>query len=148
MDGSLTLGGLVAFQSYVLAMWAPVRWIGFINQMGAQAIAAGERVFQILDTPLSVTERPGAVALPRLAGRVDSRGSASPTARSTRPAHRITATVEPDQVVALLGHTGAGKTSLVASSPASTTSPGARADRRPGRARRRPSQSLRCRSGS
>ena len=98
MDGSLTLGGLVAFQSYALLMWAPVRWIGFINQMGAQAIAAGERVFQILDTPLSVTERPGAVALPRLAGRVRFEGVSVRLRRGASAAdrHRLHRRAGPD----------------------------------------------------
>jgi ABC-type multidrug transport system fused ATPase/permease subunit len=113
MDGSLTLGGLVAFQSYALLMWAPVRWIGFINQMGAQAIAAGERVFQILDTPLSVTERPGAVALPRLAGRVRFEGVSFAYGAEQPLLTDIDFAAEPGQTVALVGPSGSGKSTLI-----------------------------------
>jgi ABC-type multidrug transport system fused ATPase/permease subunit len=113
MDGSLTLGGLVAFQSYALLMWAPVRWIGFINQMGAQAIAAGERVFQILDTPLSVTERSGAVALPRLAGRVRFEGVSFAYGAEQPLLTDIDFAAEPGQTVALVGPSGSGKSTLI-----------------------------------
>jgi ABC-type multidrug transport system fused ATPase/permease subunit len=113
MDGSLTLGGLVAFQSYALLMWAPVRWIGFINQMGAQAIAAGERVFQILDTPLSVTERPGAVALPRLAGRVRFEGVSFAYGAEQPLLTDIDFAAAPGQTVALVGPSGSGKSTLI-----------------------------------
>ncbi|MER3484904.1 MAG: hypothetical protein C4345_01895, partial [Chloroflexota bacterium] len=41
MDGNLTIGSLLAFNSYALAMWMPIRFFGFINQMAQQAIAAG-----------------------------------------------------------------------------------------------------------
>ena len=83
MEGALTLGSLAAFYAYVLAMWAPVRWMTFVNQMAQQAMAAGERVFEILDTPLDVAEKPDARrAAP--AGRAPRVGRRlrSPTARS------------------------------------------------------------------
>jgi ABC-type multidrug transport system fused ATPase/permease subunit len=113
MDGSLSLGGLVAFQTYALLMWAPVRWIGFINQMGAQAIAAGERVFQILDTPLSVTERPGAVTLPRLAGTIRFEGVSFAYGKERPLLSEIDFAAAPGQTVALVGPSGSGKSTLI-----------------------------------
>src|SRR4051812_42640301 len=63
MEGAITVGALAAFYSYVLTMWAPVRRISMVNQMAQQASAAGERIFEILDTRTEVTEQPGAVVL-------------------------------------------------------------------------------------
>ncbi|MGH2352766.1 MAG: ABC transporter ATP-binding protein, partial [Chloroflexota bacterium] len=113
MEGAITIGSLAAFYSYVLAMWAPIRWMTFINQMAQQALAAAERVFEILDTPLDVSERPDAVVLPRLQGRLEfdrvsfAYGNSPPLLRD------ITATVEPGQTLALVGPSGSGKTTLI-----------------------------------
>ena len=113
MGGGMSLGDLVAFQSYALLMWGPVRWIGFINQMAAQAMAAGERVFAILDTPLEMTERPDAVALSRLRGEIRFEG-VSFAYGGERPLLRdIDFTAAPGQVVALVGPSGSGKSTLV-----------------------------------
>jgi ABC-type multidrug transport system fused ATPase/permease subunit len=113
MEGALTVGSLAAFYAYVLAMWAPIRWMTFVNQMAQQALAAAERVFEILDTPLAVAERQDAVALPRLHGHVEfdrvgfAYGSGPPLLRD------ITAAVEPGQTLALVGPSGSGKTTLI-----------------------------------
>jgi ATP-binding cassette subfamily B protein len=113
MAGDLTIGGLVAFQSYALLMWAPVRWIGFINQMGAQAIAAGERVFQILDTPLSVAERPDARPLAMPDGEIRFEGVSFAYGEERPLLADIDFTAAPGQTVALVGPSGSGKTTLV-----------------------------------
>ena len=73
MEGSLTVGQLFAFQAYVGMLWGPVRFFGFINQSVQQALAAGERVFEVIDWPLDVAEKPGALALPPLAGDLELR---------------------------------------------------------------------------
>jgi ABC-type multidrug transport system fused ATPase/permease subunit len=69
IDGDMTIGQLFAFQSYALLLWLPTQQLGFINMMSQQAIAGGERVFQIVDTPLDVAERPGAIDLGQCAAR-------------------------------------------------------------------------------
>ncbi|MBI3973896.1 MAG: ABC transporter ATP-binding protein [Chloroflexi bacterium] len=113
MEGAITIGSLAAFYSYVLAMWAPVRWLSFINSFAQQAMAAGERIFEILDTPLDVAEKPNAVALPRLQGRIEldhvsfAYGSNPPLLRD------VSFVAEPGQTVALVGRSGSGKTTTV-----------------------------------
>jgi ABC-type multidrug transport system fused ATPase/permease subunit len=113
IQGEMTIGTLTAFYSYVLTMFSPVRWLTFVNQMGQQAMAAGERVFEILDTPLDVTEKPDAVALPRLEGRLELEDVSFAYGKGAPLLKEITATVEPGQTLALVGPSGSGKTTLI-----------------------------------
>ena len=113
MDGAISVGTVAAFYSYVLTLWSPVRWMTFINQMAQQAIAAGERVFEILDTPFDVTEQPNAIVLPRLDGWIEldnvsfAYGDTPPLLRHVHVA------VAPGQTLALVGPSGSGKTTLI-----------------------------------
>jgi subfamily B ATP-binding cassette protein MsbA len=113
IDGNLSIGSLAAFYSYVLTMWAPVRWLAMVNQMSQQAVAAGERIFQILDTPLDVTEKSNAVKLPRLEGKLEFENVSFAYGHNPPLLRKITATVEAGQTLALVGPSGSGKTTLI-----------------------------------
>jgi ABC-type multidrug transport system fused ATPase/permease subunit len=113
MEGAITLGSLAAFYSYVLTMWAPVRRIAMVNQMAQQAMAAGERIFEILDTKLEVTDKPDAVPLPRLEGRVAFDRVSFAYGTNPPLLQEIDVTVEPGQTLALVGPSGSGKTTLI-----------------------------------
>ncbi|MDE2768607.1 MAG: ABC transporter ATP-binding protein, partial [Chloroflexota bacterium] len=71
VNGEFTLGGLVAFQGYLLLMLAPTRFLGFAVQITQQAVTSGERVFQIIDTPLDVQEKSDAHPLPEVRGEIE-----------------------------------------------------------------------------
>jgi ATP-binding cassette subfamily B multidrug efflux pump len=132
--GIISVGLLVAFTQYVNRFWDPISRLGDTYNTLLQAMASSERIFQYLDYRPAVVERAGARQLPRIEGRVvfedvvfaygglpprptAGGGPAAPVerGRSAREAalRGVSFTVEPGQTVALVGHTGAGKTSIV-----------------------------------
>ncbi len=70
IGGRLTVGELVAFQSYLMMTMFPLFMLGMIVAMVSQAAASAERVFEILDARSEVVEKPGAALLPPIDGRV------------------------------------------------------------------------------
>ena len=74
IGGRLTIGELVAFQSYMLMATFPILMLGMILAMVSQAAASSDRIFEILDTRSEVIEKPDAIDLPQIEGRVEFKG--------------------------------------------------------------------------
>ncbi len=112
LDGRLSVGSLFAMISYVLMLNAPVSRLGFLVNMAATAGASATRVFEIIDTPSEVEDAPDAVDLSAVQGRVrfDNVSFAYGPGRSTL--EEINFVAEPGQVVALIGPTGSGKSTI------------------------------------
>ena len=113
INGSLTIGELVAFTTYLTQLFAPLRRVGLVIPMLAMAAASGERIAAVLDAPDGVEERPEADDLPRIRGAVKMTGvSYRYGANGAWALREVDLEVPAGTTVALLGATGAGKTTL------------------------------------
>jgi ATP-binding cassette subfamily B protein len=110
----MTIGTLVAFNAYLLQLINPVRQLGFFASIISRAIASGGRIFEILDTPSEIKEKPDAVVLPRLQGEVRFEHVSFRYARGgALLLEDISFVARPGEVVALVGPTGSGKSTIV-----------------------------------
>ncbi|MFO8037623.1 MAG: ABC transporter ATP-binding protein [Anaerolineales bacterium] len=120
VNGRLTLGTLVAFLSYIISFYEPLRRLTEVDNTFQQAIAAGERIFELLDRKSNIQEAPDAIVLDEIEGKVvfdrvhfryadEDKGA---DAEDKNVLHDISFHMEPGQAVALVGPSGAGKTSI------------------------------------
>ncbi|MBV9469494.1 MAG: ABC transporter ATP-binding protein [Abitibacteriaceae bacterium] len=113
LHGQFTVGGLVAYRGYWWPLFAPINQLATINEMLQRAQAAGSRVFEVLDAPEIIQDRAGASALRYAAGRVTfEQVSFAYTERKT-VLEDVSFAVEPGQMAALVGPSGAGKTTIL-----------------------------------
>ncbi len=113
IGGELSVGQLVAFNSYLLLMVRPVRRLGFLIGQSARAIAAGERIFEVLDAPLEVVDKPNASPLPAIRGQVEFQNVSCTYYPGVPVLQDVSFQVSPGEVAALLGTTGSGKSTIV-----------------------------------
>ena len=114
IQGNLTIGELVMFLSYLVLFYTPVNQIHSVNHMLQHALAAGERVFEILDAIPEVRDQPTAQPpSSRLMGCVEF-SHVSFAYRPDIPVIRdISLQVAPGEKIALVGHSGAGKSTFL-----------------------------------
>ena len=114
INGQMTVGEVVAFNAYLLMLAGPAQQLAWLVNGAGEADAGAQRVLEILDLTPSISSPPDAIKLPVLSGKVafqDIYFQYSPG--SAAALEQITLTVKPNQLIALIGPTGSGKTTLV-----------------------------------
>ncbi|MGH3030728.1 MAG: ABC transporter ATP-binding protein [Gaiellaceae bacterium] len=117
VNGELSLGAFIAFNVYVLMLVMPLRMLGMWIGQAQRAAASGERIFEILDEPEDVADSPDAAPLPRGDGRLRFEDVTFGYDAERPVLREIDLEIEPGTTVALIGHTGSGKTTLTALVP-------------------------------
>jgi ATP-binding cassette subfamily B protein len=114
MKGNLTLGEFIAFNMYLMQLMWPIRMLGFIINVSKEAMASGQRIFEILDTQSEVEESPDAIPLPAIAGYVRFENvSFRYDDNDELVLKNFSLDIEPGETVAILGATGSGKSTLI-----------------------------------
>ena len=111
--GQLTLGEMVAFTAYLSQLVQPVRRLGMILPAVVQAIASGERVFEILDAQSEVHDAPNAMTLPPVRGEIRFNNVSFAYFGRHKVLNGVSFEAQPGQVIALLGATGSGKSTII-----------------------------------
>ncbi|MEJ0051038.1 MAG: ABC transporter ATP-binding protein [Methylovirgula sp.] len=114
MSGHLALGVMIAFIFYVQRFFDPIRTLSLQYTVLQRAMAAGHRIFEVLDVPTEATDTPNAVTLADFTPSVELRNVTFGYKAGAPILHNLSLKVEPCQVVALVGQTGSGKTSVTA----------------------------------
>ena len=108
----ITLGTLVAFLAYLVSFYEPVRRLTEVDNAFQQAIAAADRIFELFDQTPDIQDAPDAMALDQIAGEVVFDDVHFRYGSGDEVLHDVDFHIVPGQVVALVGPSGAGKTSI------------------------------------
>ena len=117
VQNTLSIGDFFRFNIFVTMLIMPLRMLGMWIGQAQRATASGERIFQVLDEPEEVADRPGAIDLPEGPGHVWFDDVSFGYAHERPVLEGIELDIEPGRTVALIGHTGSGKTTLAALVP-------------------------------
>ncbi len=115
LDGALTIGVLLVFLSYLGSLYKPVKSLSKLSQVVTKGAAAAERIIEVLEAPLDIVDLPGAVSRP-IRGKIEFREVSFSYGREP-VLEELDFTIEAGQSVALVGPTGAGKSTIAALIP-------------------------------
>ena len=116
-NGQLTVGGFIAFNLYLGMLIMPLRSLGMWIGQAQRATASGERIFQVMDEPEEIADRPDAVELPEGGGDLRFEGVGFEYMDGRPVLQDIDLELAPGKTIALIGHTGSGKTTLTSLVP-------------------------------
>jgi len=110
--GEMSLGTMVAFLSYITSFYQPINRLTEIDNVFQQAIAAGERIFELLDATSDIEDAPDAMELSHVRGEVAFHNVSFRYGTGDEVLRDVTFEMKPGEMVALVGPSGAGKTSI------------------------------------
>ncbi|MBI5943936.1 MAG: ABC transporter ATP-binding protein [Chloroflexi bacterium] len=110
---TVTLGLVITFLAYVQRFNQPIQQIAVLWTNIQNAIAGAERIFTILDEKPAVVDKPGATAIPEIKGRVEFTEVSHEYEEGVPVLNKVSFTAEPGQTIAIVGPTGAGKTTII-----------------------------------
>lgn len=113
LNDLVTVGVIVAFLTYVQRFFEPVRSISMMWTLAQSALAGGERIFALLDEPIELEDKPNAQVMPAIQGHVQFENVSFGYKADQPVLHGVNLEALPGQTVALVGPTGAGKSSIV-----------------------------------
>jgi ABC-type multidrug transport system fused ATPase/permease subunit len=113
MRGTLSVGILFGFMSYLNRFFWPIQDLSMFWNNVQSALAAAERVFGIMDTEIEIDESPDAFTLPDIEGRIEYEDLTFSYEHEIPVLKDIDLTIEPNTTIALVGPTGAGKTTMI-----------------------------------
>ena len=116
-NGGLTVGGFIAFNLYLGMLIMPLRSLGMWIGQSQRATASGERIFQVMDEPEEISDRADAVELPAGGGHLRFEGVGFEYMEGRPVLQDIDLELAPGRTIALIGHTGSGKTTLTSLVP-------------------------------
>jgi ATP-binding cassette subfamily B multidrug efflux pump len=112
IDSTISLGTMVEFSAYLMMLQRPIRMLGMTINTYARAVAAGERIFEILDTQSEIEEKPDAIDMASVAGNVKFE-SVSYKASGLPVLQDITIEARAGEVIGIVGSTGSGKSTII-----------------------------------
>ena len=112
MDGVVSLGVVLAFIQYSQRFYRPIQDLSDKYNILQSAMASSERIFKLLDTPVTIADPARPVDLPPGKGKIEFRNVSFGYQENHRVLENVSFTVDSGQTVAVVGHTGAGKTTL------------------------------------
>ena len=113
LDGTLSVGGVVVFLSYLTALYGPLELLLYSSSTLQEAVGAARRVFEVLDSVPEVADPPRGIALGRVHGAIRFEGVDFAYDPGRAVLQGLTLDVQPGEVMAIVGPSGAGKTTLV-----------------------------------
>ena len=113
INGTLTIGDLVAFNAYLAMMIMPMRFFGMFISGYHRTMAAGHRIFEVMDTETEIKEKPDSLTLPKLNGHVKFENVSFSYEKGRPTLKNITFEAKLKETVALLGATGSGKSTII-----------------------------------
>lgn len=111
--GGFTLGDLMTFLNYIFMIYGPIRWLCNMSEWWSYCMSAAQRIFEIVDAVPDITEKPDAVPVGRMEGRLSVESITFGYEPNKPVLKEVSMTAQPGKMIGIVGHSGAGKSTLV-----------------------------------